>query len=220
MPEFLYDYDRLRATRPWRSWLKRLFIELRVWRFLRRLRSQQLRRATLAPRQAPILGIDKAPVKLNIGCGEQDYPGYVNLDVVVAPHLHVIGDIRQLPFGDACADEILCSDVLEHLLAGDGVKSVAEIFRVLREGGHLILVTPDLDEVCRMHLRRQASIAEVMQHLFGDSHDHKHLYTRTSLRELMGAVGFTVEKVISNYGPIGAHVAILAAKTTLSSVRL
>lgn len=47
-----------------------------------------------------------------------------------------------LPFPDGCADAVLFSEVIEHLVDPDG--ALDELRRVLRPGGHLMLSTPNL----------------------------------------------------------------------------
>ncbi|MEV4943530.1 class I SAM-dependent methyltransferase [Streptomyces zaomyceticus] len=51
-------------------------------------------------------------------------------------------DSGSLPFTDGCADAVLFSEVIEHLVDPD--QALDEIQRVLRPGGHLMLSTPNL----------------------------------------------------------------------------
>jgi len=53
----------------------------------------------------------------------------------------VSADLGQLPFGDGCFDLVLCSWVVEHLTNPGDV--FGELARVLRSGGHLLLLTPN-----------------------------------------------------------------------------
>lgn len=53
----------------------------------------------------------------------------------------VQGDLARLPFPSACFDLVLCSWLVEHLDTPDTV--FQELTRVLRPGGHLVLVTPN-----------------------------------------------------------------------------
>jgi glycine/sarcosine N-methyltransferase len=61
----------------------------------------------------------------------------------------LVGDMRALPLSDACADAVLCADnALPHLLAdGDVVAALAEMNRVLRPGGTVIVTTRDYDSI-------------------------------------------------------------------------
>ena len=54
--------------------------------------------------------------------------------------LDVISDIARLPFADATFDAVLCSEVIEHVPAPIAV--IAELARVLRPGGELLLTAP------------------------------------------------------------------------------
>ncbi len=47
-----------------------------------------------------------------------------------------------LPLADGCADAVLFSEILEHLVDPD--QALDELRRVLRPGGHLMLSTPNL----------------------------------------------------------------------------
>ncbi len=53
----------------------------------------------------------------------------------------VTASIFNLPFSNAAFDCVICSEVIEHIAAGD--KPFLEMKRVLKEGGRLVLGTPD-----------------------------------------------------------------------------
>lgn len=50
-------------------------------------------------------------------------------------------NLMELTLGDACFDLVICEDILEHV--PDPERAFAEIFRVLRPGGSLVLSVPD-----------------------------------------------------------------------------
>jgi dolichol-phosphate mannosyltransferase len=90
---------------------------------------------------------------LDIGCGSsriiQDLPGAVGLDVSL-PKLRFLrprhrrlvqASLLALPFSAASFDSLICSQVIEHV--PDDPRVLAEMGRVLRPGGTLILGTPD-----------------------------------------------------------------------------
>jgi hypothetical protein len=54
----------------------------------------------------------------------------------------VVGPLEQMPFDDSSFDNALCNAVLEHV--GDVERSMAELARVVRPGGHLVVTVPFL----------------------------------------------------------------------------
>jgi len=81
------------------------------------------------------------PNKLNIGCGNNILPGWVNLDISALPGVDVACDIEKLPlpFPDEYFDEILCQDVLEHV---DYIPVLRDIHRIMKKGGALTIRVP------------------------------------------------------------------------------
>jgi SAM-dependent methyltransferase len=80
-------------------------------------------------------------MKLNLGCGTDIRPGYVNLDSVALPGVDVVHDLNTLPlpFEDAQFHEVNCKDVLEHI---DYVSLMRELHRVMAPGGRLVVESP------------------------------------------------------------------------------
>lgn len=62
------------------------------------------------------------------------------LDVAPAYSVDVVGDARKMPFANASMDVILATQVLEHI--PEPVAVIAEIHRVLKPGGTLLLSVP------------------------------------------------------------------------------
>lgn len=67
---------------------------------------------------------------------------YVSLDVRATPLVNVVGDGAQLPFADGFFDLVFCTQVLEYV--ADPHIVIAEIRRVLRPGGFLLLSAPSM----------------------------------------------------------------------------
>ena len=66
--------------------------------------------------------------KLNLGCGLDHRPGYVNIDAVAAVKPDVLHDVSEpLPYKNASVSEVIAQDILEHFIYDDFVKVVAEI---------------------------------------------------------------------------------------------
>lgn len=87
--------------------------------------------------------IDK---RLNLGCGNNILPGFVNLDLMPGPGVDVVFDLSKdlkkhpLPFKDEEFSVVLADNLLEHL--DDTIGIMAEIHRVLKPGGTAIIRFP------------------------------------------------------------------------------
>jgi hypothetical protein len=85
-------------------------------------------------------------VKLNIGCGQNKIPGYVNTDREASVAPDVVMDLETFPwpFDESSVDEIIANHVLEHVGATPqlflGV--MKEIYRVCRGGAVIRIAVP------------------------------------------------------------------------------
>lgn len=92
-------------------------------------------------------------MKLNIGCGSQIHPDWINADLSPAAPGIVPVDIRKgLPFEAASFDAVYHSHVLEHLTRAAGKAFIIECRRVLKPGGVLRIAVPDLERIARLYL--------------------------------------------------------------------
>jgi ubiquinone/menaquinone biosynthesis C-methylase UbiE len=112
---------------------------------------------------------------LDLGCGAggvmELLSGQVQLSVGVDPDLASLyghrnrgirltaGRAESLPFGKEEFDLVTCSWVFEHL--AEPARAFAEIARVLREGGHLVFLTPNARSIV---VRANRLVPRVMQH--------------------------------------------------------
>ena len=88
---------------------------------------------------------------LDAGCGEgvvvEEYAGRLaieGLDPNYSSNRVRTGSLTALPYADATFDRALCLDVLEHLSFEDQPRALAELHRVLRTGGELLVSVPNL----------------------------------------------------------------------------
>lgn len=146
----------------------------------------------LAQKAPPAIGIDHN--QKNLVWGSHEFP-----DV----HFVLTGG-ESLPFADGLFNAVMCTEVLEH--TQDDRRTLAEIARVTRPGGYLILSTPhrglfawlDPDNVLNraMDTARRLRIPKpgggrFYQNFRYDIHRH---YSEAQLRDLLGP-GWEVEKV-------------------------
>jgi ubiquinone/menaquinone biosynthesis C-methylase UbiE len=111
---------------------------------------------------------------LDAGCGEgvlveefKSKLAIVGVDSNYASTHVTQGSLTALPYPNSSFDRALCLDVLEHLALPDQPVAIAELFRVVRPGGELLISVPNLAHLqSRVHfllqgrLIRTASLAK------------------------------------------------------------
>jgi predicted SAM-dependent methyltransferase len=90
---------------------------------------------------------------LNLGCGERIHPDWVNLDLhPIVPGVQEWDLKADLPFPDESFDVVYHSHVLEHFSKADGLRLLERCKRVLRPGGTIRVVVPDLERIVHLYL--------------------------------------------------------------------
>jgi len=93
--------------------------------------------AGLAPTlEGPVLEVGSADVNGSVR-GLLPQEGYVGVDLAPGPGVDTVADAADLPFPDGSFATVVSTEMLEHAL--DPVACVAEMARVLRPGGRIVL---------------------------------------------------------------------------------
>jgi len=93
---------------------------------------------------------------LNLGCGKtySTEEVWTNIDFIgTGKEVIVHNLLNGIPYEDNTFDLAYSSHVLEHFTKDDGELFVAECFRVLKPGGVLRIVVPDLEAIVRNYIR-------------------------------------------------------------------
>lgn len=94
------------------------------------------------------------PVLCNLGCGIKHHPEWINIDFVGDGKTVFPWDLRQgLPLPNACCDAVYSSHAIEHFNRTGASRFLTDCRRVLKPGGILRLVTPDLEGIARSYLQ-------------------------------------------------------------------
>ncbi len=92
-------------------------------------------------------------LRLNCGCGRHVHPDWTNVDFQAQVPGVLVHDLRQgLPFADDHFDCVYCAHMLEHLPRRNVEAFLSQCLRVLKPGGILRLVVPDLEAAARQYL--------------------------------------------------------------------
>jgi len=90
---------------------------------------------------------------LNLGCGSRFHKEWVNLDKHPNNPQVQKNDVRKgIPFSDNTFDVVYHSHLLEHLTKENALAFTNECFRVIKPGGVLRVVVPDLEQISRLYL--------------------------------------------------------------------
>ncbi len=146
-----------------------------------------------------LANVDTSLRKLNLGCGWDHRPGYINVDFVPHHKPDLLADVRDLSMFPADHfDEILAQDVLEHLERTEIDSALEEWARLLRPGGELFVRVPNIIGVAEL-LKEKLSFEEqstLVQNLFGTqayTGDYHHVgFTEITLRTQLHAAGLEV----------------------------
>jgi SAM-dependent methyltransferase len=85
------------------------------------------------------------PLHLHLGSGPKYLPGFLNIDGNPFNKIDLWLDLRRgLPFPSNCADSIYSTHVFEHFYPNELEALLRECFRVLKPGGGIRLIVPNL----------------------------------------------------------------------------
>jgi len=91
--------------------------------------------------------------RLHLGCGARFHPEWLNIDLHPLDPRVVKHDVTAgLPFPDCDFDAVYHAHLLEHLPRDRAAPFLGECFRVLKPGGVLRIVVPDLEQIARLYL--------------------------------------------------------------------
>jgi S-adenosylmethionine decarboxylase len=102
------------------------------------------------------------------------------------PLTPIVSDVRRLPFGDASFDAIYSMGTIEHFAETEA--SVAELARILKPGGRLILGVPN-----RYDPFLRPALVALLNRLGLYGYGYEKSYSRRALRRMIEAAGLEVQ---------------------------
>lgn len=160
----------------------------------------------------------KDGVMLHIGCGDKKLQGYVNIDAVPTEATDVVMDVAKdlhlIPSN--IASEIRLESVFEHFYRYEQPVILQHFHRILKKGQPLVIMwLADFDAIIDAYLKKKPGIVgkdfdlfNVYRHTHGDPIPknspyqlHKDIFTKDSIRALLEASDFYIEKLENEIFP-------------------
>lgn len=92
----------------------------------------------------------RLPLNVNVGCGNEPFPGWTNLDLDPGSRADILWDVTDgLPFADDSCAFIYSEHFLEHLPVQEGIHFLRECHRSLQKGGVVRIGMPSAEELTR-----------------------------------------------------------------------
>lgn len=152
---------------------------------------------------------------LSVGAGSDDLQkwkdsgyGCVRLDIDPETKPDIVASMVDLScIRDEMYSVVYCSHSLEHLYPHEVPRALAEFYRVLKPGGRLVILVPDLQDVpatcdvlpgsslCGLHLY-YGDASQIEAHPYMAHHSG---FVESTLKEAMEAAGFNVQTQRMSY---------------------
>lgn len=130
-------------------------------------------------------------------------------EAVEFPFAHFNIETEVFPYQDGSFDCVLFCEILEHLLRSPDA-AVAEMARVLRPGGHLILSTPNVTRLSNLYFLALGNNIYEGYSPNGPYGRHNREYTLPEIRELLDRHGFQITRAeVRNIRPLARRFTYL-----------
>jgi predicted SAM-dependent methyltransferase len=101
-------------------------------------------------------GRSNGATHLHLGCGPKYLPGFVNIDGNLFGKIDLWLDVRNgLPFGPNSVDSIYSTHMFEHFYSDELTLLLQECVRVLKAGGGIRLIVPNLESAIRAYSEKE-----------------------------------------------------------------
>lgn len=165
----------------------------------------------------------KKEINLNLGCGVTLLKGFINIDhsftlndlrskkglfrnaEIQKGAKFIQTDMRKLPFHDNYVDYIECLEAIEHIPYRDVEIVIKEMYRVLKPGGKLVMITTDFEDIAKMFTDNISEkdfnpklFFNMVEVIYGnqltEGEYHRSLFTPRYMWGLLQACGFNENK--------------------------
>lgn len=116
-------------------------------------------------------------LKFNFGGGPKKIEGYISVDAMGWEGItDIVWDLTNVPYEFArmnSVDEIIAIEMLEHISFRHTLQVLKEWYRILKDGGKLIIQVPDCGEMMKMYVNNE--VCDCVKHKPKNDEDVKGL---------------------------------------------
>ena len=147
-------------------------------------------------------------MKLNLGCEIHKFKDFINIDIDKSVNPDLLCDIKKLPYEDNSVDFIYAGHLLEHLYYDLVPEYLSEWRRVLKIGGKLVIVVPDVGGSMKRYAKGEYSIDHLLAQVFGRYYSwdtveqrHQFIYDIYKLKESVQRVSWSAVEELNWAAP-------------------
>jgi len=130
--------------------------------------------------------------KVNVGAGVDIRADYINIDHRELEGIDVVADVLDMPFQRETLQEIFASHVVEHFIQRDFEKILKYWFSLVREGGVLHFILPNIEDMAKKYAEGDLTWEEFRSVALGGqdyaSDYHFNHFSLRSMQELVHEV--------------------------------
>lgn len=143
---------------------------------------------------------DRGMIKIAVGCGKRQYPGYIHIDGDTSFEHVVSDDVWLCEYDFDSVDTIYCCHLLNYFEFEEAVRLLQQWCDVLKVGGVLRLAVPDFEVISELYSSGKVRIEEISGPIMGnwqmgdEKISHKSIWDKRSLANALESVGFGLMK--------------------------
>ena len=163
-------------------------------------------------------------VKINLGCGNDIRPGYINVDKYNnTGAVDYNWDLAKLEVEDGSVDEIYTSHVFEHVPINEVYGVLEEWERALRPGGKIVMRLPNLETEVKIWLntpddRKWFEVHRIFGSQSHEGNTHFNGHNPESLKALIERFNFKVTHLGTGNRGFGEEIQLTAEKISSSKL--
>lgn len=157
-------------------------------------------------------------MKLNAGCGKNYIENWINIDINPLLKCDFVMSAHNLEFENETFEKVMALHVIEHLGFFKTKYFLSESYRVLKDGGGILIETPHIEKTFENFLKAKTSLEReiILGWIYGSEslyQNHLYCFPLELLEKLVSQAGFDKIRIeFYDYQPLRPAVRIEAVK--------